>query len=120
LKRQRPDNKTLSTFPFLGNIDDQTCRCHQIPFIGAHRIQEPVILCEPHFQTDQSTTSKRMKGSSDWNWRGNQRRWCNVAADTDWNANKTKIREIRSREEKKSNGGMVRRGDTAQERKRYV
>ena len=32
-------------------IDDQTCRCHQIPFIGAHRIQEPVILCEPHIIT---------------------------------------------------------------------
>ena len=24
-------------------IDDQTCRCHQIPFIGAHRIHE--LLC---------------------------------------------------------------------------
>ena len=32
-------------------IDDQTCRCHQIPFIGAHRIHEPVILREPHIIT---------------------------------------------------------------------
>ena len=28
-------------------IDEPTCRCHQNPFIGALRFQEPVILGEP-------------------------------------------------------------------------
>ena len=43
-------------------IDDQTCRCHQIPFIGAHRIQEPVILCEPLFIVGTSFVGFLMSG----------------------------------------------------------